>query len=52
MRRAAPLTAAGLLGLALLAPMSSVSAAGETCRGEAATHVGTGRPSSGPRGGT
>ena len=42
MRRAAPLTAAGLLGLALLAPMSSVSAAGETCRGEAATHVGTG----------
>ncbi|RYC10586.1 calcium-binding protein [Nocardioides zhouii] len=41
MRRATPLTAAGLLGLALLAPTSAVSAAAETCRGEAATVVGT-----------
>ena len=41
MRRTTPLTVAGLLGLALLAPTTSASAAGETCRGEAATIVGT-----------
>lgn len=41
MRRTTSLTAAGLLGLALLTPMSSAVAAGETCRGEAATIVGT-----------
>lgn len=41
MRRTTPLTAAALLGLALLAPTTSASAAGETCRGEAATIVGT-----------
>lgn len=43
MRRTTPLTAAGLLGLALLAPTTGVgpaSAAGETCRGEAASIVG------------
>jgi Ca2+-binding RTX toxin-like protein len=43
MRRTTSLTAAGLLGLALLAPTTWVgpaSAAGETCRGEAATIVG------------
>ncbi len=41
MRRTTPLTAAALLGLALLAPTTSATAAGETCRGEAATIVGT-----------
>lgn len=41
MRRTTTLTAAGLLGLALLAPAYSATAAGETCRGEAATLVGT-----------
>ena len=41
MRRTTPLTAAAMLGLALLAPTTSASAAGETCRGEAATLVGT-----------
>jgi Ca2+-binding RTX toxin-like protein len=41
MRRTTPLTAAAMLGLALLAPTTSASAAGETCRGEAATIVGT-----------
>ena len=40
MRRTTPLTAAAMLGLALLAPTTSASAAGETCRGEAATIVG------------
>jgi Ca2+-binding RTX toxin-like protein len=40
MRRTTPLTAAAVLGLALLAPTTSASAAGETCRGEAATIVG------------
>ena len=42
MRRTTPLTAATLLGLALLSPTAAASAAGETCRGEAATLVGTG----------
>ncbi len=41
MRRTTPLTAAGLLGLALLAPTTAAQAAGETCRGKAATIVGT-----------
>lgn len=41
MRRTTPLTTAALLGLALPAP-ATASAAGETCRGEAATIVGTG----------
>ena len=36
------LTAAGLLGLAMLSPLTAASAAGETCRGEAATIVGSG----------
>ena len=39
--RTTTLTAAGLLGLTLLAPTSAATAAGETCRGEAATIVGT-----------
>lgn len=42
MRRTTPLTVTGLIGLALLAPATSAGAAGETCRGEAATLVGTG----------
>jgi Ca2+-binding RTX toxin-like protein len=42
MRRTTTLTAAGLLGLALLAPTTAAQAAGETCRGEAATIVGAG----------
>jgi Ca2+-binding RTX toxin-like protein len=50
MRRTTPLTAAGLLGLALLAPAYSASAAGETCRGEAATIVGTGSSVTGTEG--
>jgi len=41
MHRTTPLTAATLLGLALLAPTTSASAAGETCEGVAATIVGT-----------
>ncbi|WP_374454439.1 calcium-binding protein [Nocardioides sp.] len=41
MRRTTTLTVAGLLGLALLGPATSATAAGETCRGEAATIVGT-----------
>lgn len=41
MRRTTTLSVAGLLGLALLTPTSSAVAAGETCRGEAATIVGT-----------
>ena len=40
MRRTTPLTATTLLGLALLSP-TPAGAAGETCRGEAATIVGT-----------
>nr|WP_243395181.1 hypothetical protein [Nocardioides currus] len=43
MRRTATLTAL-LLGAALLVPTGSATAAGETCRGEAATIVGTGAP--------
>lgn len=42
MRRTTPLTTAALLGLALLTPATAATAAGETCRGEAATIVGTG----------
>ena len=38
--RRTTLGAAALLGLALLAPATAASAAGETCRGEAATIVG------------
>lgn len=38
--RRTPLTAAAMLGLALLAPTTTATAAGETCRGEAATLVG------------
>ena len=44
--RTTALPVAGLLGLALLAPASwaaPATAAGETCRGEAATHVGSPR---------
>ncbi|WP_374454438.1 hypothetical protein [Nocardioides sp.] len=41
--RTTTLTIAGLLGLALLAPTTNATAAGETCRGEAATIVGTGQ---------
>jgi len=41
MHRTTPLTAATLLGLALLAATTSASAAGETCEGVAATIVGT-----------
>ena len=40
MRRTTPLSAAAMLGLALLAPTTSASAAGETCEGRAATIVG------------
>ena len=39
--RTTTLTTAGLLGLALLSPITAANAAGETCRGEAATIVGT-----------
>ena len=39
--RTTTLTAAGLLGLAMLSPLPVAHAAGETCRGEAATIVGT-----------
>ncbi len=39
--RTTALTTAGLLALAVLAPASTAHAAGETCRGEAATIVGT-----------
>ncbi len=35
------LTAVALLGVALLAPMGTATAAGETCQGQAATIVGT-----------
>jgi len=41
MRRTTILTAAPLLGLVLLSPATGATAAGETCRGEAATLVGT-----------
>ena len=50
MRRTTPLSVAGLVGLALLAPTSSATAAGETCRGEAATIVGTGPDVTGTEG--
>ena len=54
--RTTALPVAGLLGLALLAPASwaaPATAAGETCRGEAATLVGhRARPSPAPRGAT
>lgn len=43
MRRTTTLTAL-LLGATLLAPTGAATAAGETCRGEAATIVGTGQP--------
>lgn len=43
MQRSTTLFAAGLLGLALLAPTTAATAAGETCHGEAATIVGTGQ---------
>ena len=39
--RTISLTAATLLGAALLAPMGTATAAGETCQGQAATIVGT-----------
>ena len=48
-----PLTTAGLLGLALLAPVawaSPATAAAETCRGEVATIVGTGPTVTGTEG--
>ncbi len=42
MRRSTTLTAAGLLGLSLAAaPATTATAAGETCHGQPATHVGT-----------
>jgi Ca2+-binding RTX toxin-like protein len=39
--RTTTLATAGLLGLALLSPLTAANADGETCRGEAATIVGT-----------
>ncbi len=50
MRRTTPLTAAGLLGLVLLTPTAAATAAAETCRGEAATLVGTGHSLTGTEG--
>lgn len=50
MRRTTTLTAATMLGLALLAPTTSATAVAETCRGEAATIVGTGRTITGTEG--
>lgn len=50
MRRTTILTAAPLLGLALLTPITSAAAAGETCRGEAATIVGSGPTITGTEG--
>lgn len=50
MRRTTSLTAAPLLGLALLAPSTAATAAGETCRGETATIVGTGPAVTGTEG--
>lgn len=50
MRRTTTLSVAGLLGLALLIPTASATAAGETCRGEAATIVGTGSTVTGTEG--
>lgn len=48
--RTTTLTTAGLLGLALLTPTYAASAAGETCRGQAATIVGTGPSVTGTEG--
>src|SRR5690349_9795245 len=48
--RRTTLGAAAVLGLTLLAPTSVATAAGETCRGEAATIVGTGRTLTGTEG--
>jgi hypothetical protein len=39
--RTISLTAVALLGAALLAPVGTATAAGETCQGQAATIVGT-----------
>jgi Ca2+-binding RTX toxin-like protein len=50
MRRTTTLTAATMLGLAMLAPTTSATAAAETCRGESATIVGTGRTITGTEG--
>lgn len=51
MRRTTPLTAAALLGLTVLGPTTiPAQAAGETCRGEAATVVGTGPSLTGTEG--
>ena len=51
MRRTTPLTVAALLGLAVLGPANvPAQAAGETCRGEAATLVGTGPALTGTEG--
>src|SRR5687768_17154701 len=50
MRRTTTLTAATMLGLAVLVPTTTATAAGETCRGEAATLVGTGPTLSGTEG--
>lgn len=51
MRRTTSLTAAALLGLAVLGPATTpAQAAGETCRGEAATHVGSGPTLTGTEG--
>lgn len=50
MRRTTPLTTAALLGLALFTPATAATAAGETCRGEAATIVGTGPTVTGTEG--
>ena len=50
MRRTTSLTAAGLLGLALLGGAPPSTAAGETCRGEAATIVGSGHRITGTEG--
>ena len=41
MMRTISLTAVALLGAALLAPVGTAAAAGETCQGQAATIVGT-----------
>jgi Ca2+-binding RTX toxin-like protein len=48
--RTTTLAAVGLLGLALLTPAYSASAAAETCRGEVATIVGTGPTLTGTEG--
>lgn len=50
MRRTTSLSVTALVGLALLTPTSAATAAGETCRGEAATIVGTGPSVTGTEG--